>query len=422
MMTILKPFLIAAALTFAGVSVTLSAHAQVWQVTNRWSPSFEVKFGNFIRNLDLNLLATNTGPWAKIPTDCADAAYTLRIIFAFENKLPVSFRSWKGRLSQDMQDLNDIQDPIKRVRKFIARVNSFTNTRTLVTDTYPLAINRESIRPGVMFLHPQGDASVPLTYRAGHVYYLQFVGENGIIRYVSSTVPADIRPLDPRNGIIFSPMETDGGYRAWVWPDDASRIGYSNEQFEIGDWRAKSYRDSRAWYEWQREIAARVRTREPTPEEQIRAQLENLTVVIENRAKAVRAGWNFYQKNYQPGQCMSEKDYENYSTPTRDVKVQLELQHFEVAAQRYVDSMGNAWGRDQRSRLNQFFRKVSFEVLPGVKVDINNLNQAFLTETTLIISEPEHSPEVRWGLKEQGRWPCPHRAKAYVGGERIQQQ
>lgn len=410
--------------SFAGIlalAAGLQARADVWTAQNQWSPAYEQRFGEFIRNLDLELFAKSTGDWGRLATDCADAAYALRIIFAYENRLPVSFRTWQGVMANTSREFDDVQDPVKRVRKFIAKVNHYTNTRTLVNDTYPVAIRPGVIRPGVMFLHPQGNSEVPLTYRAGHVYYLQDVKDNGIIRYISSTVPAAVRALDPRNGIIFTPMDKDGGYRAWVWPDTGVRPNFSEEQFELGDWRPRAYRDGEAWYRWSAAIESRIRARAPTPEERIRAQLENLTVVVQNRAKAVQAGWSFYRKNYNPGQCMNEKDYDAYSTPTRDVKVQVELQNFAQAARGYVNSMGDAWGRDEASRLAQFNRKVLFEVLPGVKVSVTDLNQAFLTETTLHISEPEHAPEVRWGLREQGRWPCPHRAKNYFGGERVRQ-
>lgn len=409
------------ALVIVGNFVAAPAHADVWTTENQWSAAYEQRFGKFIRELDLKIFEKTTGDWARIPTDCADAAYTLRIIFAYENKLPVAFRTWKGVMKNDMRDFDDIQDPVKRVRKFIARVNESTSTQTLTNDTYPVAIRQNVIRPGVLFLHPQGGSDVPLTYRAGHVYYLQSVFENGLIRYISSTVPAGIRALDPRNGIIFAPMGKDGGYRAWIWPDSSDRPNYSEEQFQLAGWYPKAYRDGEIWSRWSEAIQERIRIREPSPEEGIRAQLENLTVVVNNRAKAVKAGWEFYKSRYQSGQCMSEKDYDAYSTPTRDVKVQVELQYFAAAVRRYVNSMGNAWGYDQESRVAQFNRKVTFEVLPGVKIDVNNLTHAFLTETTLQISEPEHTPEVRWGLKDQGRWVCPHRAKNYVGGDRVQQ-
>ncbi|MBX3018025.1 MAG: hypothetical protein KF767_09055 [Bdellovibrionaceae bacterium] len=398
-----------------------NARADVWPTENRWSEAYERRFAEFIRNLDLQIFEKTTGDWGRIPTDCADAAYALRIIFAYENRLPVSFRTWNGTMTNATSEFDGEKDPVKRVRRFMAKVNNSTNTRSLVNDTYPVAIRAGVLRPGVMFLHPQGDSETPLTYRAGHVYYLQNVRENGIIRFISSTVPAAIRSLDPRNGIIFTPMERDGGYRAWVWPDSSDRPNYSEEQFQIGEWRPRAYRDGSAWHRWARAVEQRIRSREPTPEEGIRANLENLTIVVQNRAKAVVTGWKFYQENYNPGQCMNERDYSSYSTPTRDVKVQVELQYFRNAAIRYVNSMGNDWGRDEASRMEQFNRKVEFEVLPGVKANVNDLNRAFLTETTLHISEPEHAPEVRWGLREQGRWPCPQRAKNYVGGERAGQ-
>lgn len=410
------------ALVFStALMLTNTAQAQVWTATNRWNEQFERKFSEYVRTLDLQMFTKTSGPWARIPTDCADAVYTLRTIFAYENRLPVSYTTWKGKMTNQMTDFDDIQDPVKRVRKFIAQVNYYTNTSSLVNDTYPIAIRRGVVRPGTLFLHPQGNSSVPLTYRAGHVYYLQAVPENGIIRYISSTVPAAVRNLDPRNGIIFAPMGTDGGYRTWIWPDSSERPNQSNMQFQIGDWRAKSYRDNQIWYTWQEAVISRVAARPASSEERVRAELENLTVVVRNRVAAVAAGWKHYQSKYGAGQCMSENDYSNYSTPTRDVKVQVELQNFELAAEAYVNSQGNSWGGNSSQRLEQFYRKIQFEVMPGVTANVIDLKRAFLTNTALLISEPEHHPEVRWGLRAQGRWPCPHRAKAYVGGDQISQ-
>lgn len=388
-----------------------SAHAAVWETRNRWSLEYEARFGQFIRDIDLEIFRRPGSPWAGIPTDCADLAYTLRIIFAAQEGLPVRFQGGKGPLSNEINDFDSISDPVKRVRKFIAHVNYYTSTFSLTNDTYPIAINRQSLHPGTLFLHPMGSQQVPLTYRPGHAYYIQDVAENGIIRYLSSTVPAKVRGLDVRNGILFAPMEQTGGYRAWIWPDSNQRPFLSGEQFEMGGWRPKSYRDYNLWGAWQEAIIARISSRPATAQEQFNAQYENILGLVKNRVLAVNEGWKVYLQKYSPGQCMSAKDYDSYSTPTRDQKLQSELQDFEIATSYYAAALGTT--------PEEVYSRIRFQVIRGKVIDLNQIRRALLTDTALVISEPEHSPEVRWGLEEQGRWPCPERAKSYVGHERL---
>lgn len=408
-------------MTLAVVGATATARAAVWQTVRQWTQADEDRFSAFIATLPLNYFTKGTHPFTGIPTDCADAAYTLRTIFASQNGLPVAYSASNGLLTNESTAFDDIADPVKRIRKFIAKVNYETNTLTLAKDTYPIAIRRGVVRPGTMFLHPQGSSQVPLTYRPGHVYYIQTVRDNGIIRYISSTVPTAVRDLNPRNGIIFAPMGKDGGYRAWKWPNTTERPNQSEEQFKMGGWREKSYRDYSVWTDWQAAIVGRLQKRQPTPKEAVDAEWENLENIVNGRIKAVNDGWSYYRKNYASGQCMNDEDYDAYSTSTRDVKVQVELQNFEDAAKKFVYSQPAGFFTSYEKNLQDYYRKFTFTVAPGLVIDINTLRDAFLTEKTLAISEPEHAPDIRWGLKPAGRWVCPQRAKNYHGGERAGQ-
>ncbi len=394
------------------LTASFTAEASVWKTENRWSEAWENKFAEFIANVDTNIFNSTGKRWSGIRTDCAGAAYKLRIIFAFENKLPVSFNTWDGVMSNKSTAFDRTSDPVERVRKFMSAVDSETSTVTMLRDTYPIAIRRGVIKPGVMFLHPQDD-SLPITYRAGHVLYVRKVENNGNIKYMASTVPSAVRTLDVRNGIQFAPMSEDGGFRAWNWPDSDERPYKSYEQFELGGWIPHYYKDGRIAQSWQKAIAERIATERLSASDDFQNKYENLAGVIAARVTAVNKGWKFYRQNYSSGSCMSEKDYDNFSTPTRDVKIQREIENFVAAARKYAERSGNSY--------KQLMASARFEVMPGVVIDANQLYQLFFSELVLAVSEPEHSPEVRWGLQLQGRWPCPHRAKQYVGGHLVQQ-
>lgn len=385
---------------FLFLVIAQSASAAVWPTTNRWSMAYEEKFSEMIAQVSMGVFTDPNSAWKGISTDCADAAYTLRVIFAARNGLPVNFSG----LSNETSQFDSISDSTQRVRRFITAVNLATNTRTIVNDTYPIAINRRAIRAGALFVHPEGGASVHITYRPGHVYYLRDVADNGVITYFSSTVPAMVRNMDVRYGISFAPYYRTSGYRAWKWPDSSERPNYSEEQYSMAGWSANQFGNWELADRWQAAIQQRLASRGATDYERMDAAAKNAMSAIRSRATIVQAGWRVYQSRYGGQGCMSAADYDGYSTPTRDVKIQEELQNFRTYAQR-------AGGLAQASA------RYRVEILPGYTVSINDLWDAFMSRKVLAVSEPEHSPEVRWGLAEQGQWPCPHRRKQYRGAE-----
>ncbi|MBX3034449.1 MAG: hypothetical protein KF865_11045 [Bdellovibrionaceae bacterium] len=391
---------------FAWLAGAPSAQAAVWIEKNSWSEAMEVRFGQWIAEQPVNLFVS--GRWGGIATDCADAAYAMRIIFAYENALPVSFQGHSGQnLSNRSSQFDGAGEGVPRVRRFINFVSNSTNTRTLAADTYPIRINRQSVRPGTLFVHAAGGGDVPVTFRPGHVYYLTQVGANGIITYLSSTTPALVRPLAVRYGIEFAPFYRNSGYRAWKTPG-ASRPHYSEEQFSLAGWRERAFRDSALATAWTQAVLSRLSHRQASGNERLEAAAQNALSALRNRVALVNRAWRLYQSKYGGKGCMSAGDYDDYSTPTRDVKIQEELGKLRSL----VQSMG---GRGASA----IYARYPLEIMPGYTVTLDQLWNTFMTETVLSVSEPEHSPEVRWGLSSQGRWPCPHRAKQYLGGDRI---
>lgn len=400
------------------------AQASVWDATETWNMAHEARFGQWIKEMRPDVFSNPSSRYYGISTDCADAAYTLRTIFAYENKLPVRFQN-SDRLSNKSDAFDNVANEWDRVKAFIRRLNYDTGTYSIPSDTYPVAINRANVRPGTMFVHASSGNNVPITYRSGHVYYLQDVRDNGQIKYISSTVPAAVRELGVRIGIQFAPQEKNSGYRAWKWPDSDERPGMSEEQFAMGGWRAKAYGDAELWDSWQEAIQSRLRSRRISPQEEFQGSSENLRSALRERASAVQRGWAVYRSKYQFGTCMNESDYDDHSTPTRDVKIQNELQNFEAAATKWIRSdakaMRQSFFDSEETRLKRVYDAFQIEVVQGRRVGFSHLYDLFMTTKVLEISEPEHSPEVRWGLQNQGRWVCPQRAKQYRGGHLVQQ-
>ena len=426
-----------------------TAHAVVWNTTASWNEAAENEFSKFIANFPLDSFTNPSSPYFGIRTDCADAAYTLRTLFAAQHGLPVNYFTLdydkttkkKYELSNTISRFDSITDDAKRLRAFIQYVNDFTDTGSLPYDTYPVQINRRWVRPGTMFLHAPFEGSkelakkqgVPFSYMEGHVYYLGKVQTNGLMTYIGSTVPAAVRNLSARQGILFAPADMRSGYRAWKWPAtvDKNMPGYSEQQFSAAQfgWRAKGYENATLWTNWQENIQAQLRTREMTAEERYLASANNFKAALMERGTAVIEGWKFYKAHYPNGGCMDAHDYDNNSTPMRDKRIQLELQIFKAAAEKYVNSSEyrddfSAYGfwAPERSMqpLERLLRNFKIQVLPNrPAINFTQIENTFMTQTVVEISEPEHSPEVRWGIASQGNWVCPDRAKQYKGGENV---
>lgn len=378
------------------------AKASVWQSTRAWNTQAETEFSQWLQTLDANIFTRPGTPYFGIRTDCADAAYTLRIIFSFEHGLPVKFQD-SEQLANSNSEYDSIANPNDRVKAFIRDVNLHTGTSTLTSDTYPIEINRQMLRPGAMFLHAAGGENVHITDRAGHVYYIQDVYDNGTIKYLSSTVPIAVRKLTYRYGVDFAPFGINSGYRAWKRPGSNVQPGMSSEQFHLAGWHPNGVKDWQLWDRWQEAIQSRVRSRLPTSEEKLRYATLNLQNAVAERVLVVKLGWSIYQTKYHGMGCMGKGQYDDYSTPTRDRKIQL-----------YISTLQELTGDDGGG---QVFQSHSLDVGLGSPISLATLYNAFMTKTTIAISEPEHSPEVRWGVRPQGAWPCPHNRKQYYGAE-----
>lgn len=457
----LKHWLIGSALAFSASF----AHAKVWEDTNTWNETYETKFSEWIRTLPLDFFTNSSSGWSGIATDCADAAYTLRIIFAYENKLPVQFQNGANDLDNRTSFFDTEQDEMKRVRRFISRVKYYTNTITIADDTYPIEINRKYLKAGAMFVHPQTifkkgtridaylnkETGIPDVHLSGHVYYIEDVLANGTIVYMSSTVPVMVRNLAPRWGIHYAPFFNEprkqSGYRRWKWPHTDARPGMSQEQFQIGGWKPYQYDNEKLKVSWQKAIEDRLRTTAPASlRERIDYAAKNVRYSVLERSFLVQEAWSLFQRKYVKQAdangrvCMSKAEQDDYSTPSRDTKIQYELTLMKSAIRKYLEAE-QSWdpcpGTDlEKGSLacfnegrNQFFRKYTVQIIPprkgkeGMTVNYEYLQKLFNQGVTALwISEPEHSPEMRWGLKEpqsSADCPCPQAMRGYRGSELL---
>lgn len=388
------------------------SQAAVWQETQSWTPAWEQKFSAWTET-EFNEDIFMSGNYKGIPTDCADAVYLGRIIFAYENKLPFVIQDstgGSGKISNQMSRFDSTSDSLQRVRKFMNYVADVTSTKSLPNDTYPVAISRENVRSGTVWSRPRitrdniwrriiGGA---VQEDPGHAEVVKSVSETGVVNLIGSTVPKDLRMLNTTSSMVFMPIETSTGFRNWKQPtyyaqNEASLPGYSLEQFkEIGKGANDGRRTLNAWTA---EVQNRLALREESREEEIDRQVANVCGLVNARIDIIKKSEAYRAK--LGGQCMNAADYDSYSTPSRDKRIKTTLKQI-------IDTAGG-FGLTSAQRAKKLKPHLDtcpdIEIAPGQKVSLYEFSITMLKGD--VSSNPNHSFAARWGLETPAQNNCP---------------
>jgi hypothetical protein len=390
----------------AGLLGALSSHASVWQETQTWSPAWEQQYSNWI-NTSFNEDIFMKGPYKGIATDCADAVYIARIIFAYENKLPFAIKDPTGgsnMITNKMSRYDSIKDPLARARKFMISVGGDVSTKTLAQDTYPVAISRENIRAGTVWSRPR--ITKDNIFRRifggtvkedpGHAEIVKDVTETGAVFLIGSTVPSAVRTLNVTSSLVFMPVETSTGFRNWIQPQQygmpvESLPGYSMEQFTtIGSGGGNN--TSRSISTWTKDVQSHLAERQESIAEDFYRQMDNICTLVKARIDIIQQAEA--RRTKLAGACMDAGDYDSYSTPSRDKRIiQTLKQMIDVA-----NPSGLTKSTKVRNMEMYFERCQTIQYAPDKSMSLYEYAQSALAGK--VSSDPNDSFEARWGLAE----------------------
>ncbi|HRJ51687.1 MAG TPA: hypothetical protein PLE99_02885 [Candidatus Thiothrix moscowensis] len=388
------------------------ASAAVWPSENQWDESWEERYQQWVRtNWKDDIFMDPSRPYYKFENDCADAVYAMRLIFAFESRLPfvVGNRDVKGQvISNEMKTWDNL--PINdRLRRFMDYVADMTSTVTLRNDTYPIALN--DINPGDIYVAP-----------GVHSYQIVEVTDAGIAEVMASTTPKQARyllrtpsfpfyvPEDPRMG---------DGYRRFKQPQNASKPamaqpGYSEEQFKLAADLAYDY------VAFTDIISQKLGKRAEKPDEKTMRLLLALCMYANDRSVYVYDALWYLQKIRGEGRnCMNAREYDDHSTPGRDKRLKM----FFDSIRRHLDHIGRFDPRSQPAR----WAKAVFSNDEPPAQEMKSLNDFCMVQMTLgeeyymtlrelrqnvdanaLVSDPNAPLPFRWGVvKEPFRAECP---------------
>lgn len=373
----------------------LQSRAAVWQAQQTWNTEWEQRYSAWVRS-SFNEEIFVSGPYKGIATDCSDAVYYGRLIFAYENKLPFVIADPSGgsnRLSNKMSRFDSISDPLKRMRRFMVYIGAMTNTKTLPIDSYPVAIRRTQVRPGTVWTRPRRSENNFFrriirrgTSQAGHAETVKNLSDTGVLTLIGSTVPYTVRQLHTTTSMVYMPEGASTGLRNWLWPEQygqsKSQIpGYSLEQFSsLG--RSGERRNLN---QWNRDVQKRLALREETKAESLRRLADDICGLVHDRVGLIADSEE--RRRELGGACMDRDDYESYSTPSRDKRIK-----------QTVEQLMQMAGTSDESRIAPYFKSCQqIPITSGRRMALSDFVSRLMRGA--VSSNPNHSFEARWGLR-----------------------
>lgn len=306
--------------------LSISAVAAVWNDTVAWDIDQEKAYSEWVKkNWGKDFFSKKTNAdnsinlFHGIRVDCADNVYSARIIFAYLHGLPFVMNDptgGKNLISNAMTRWDSFPEQ-DRIRKFLFYVYNIAGTKSLPKDSYPVKVSKETIVPGTFILTVE---------KNHHSWVIKNIFPTGIPHLVyNSTVGAysslvlQERKTWPNGEWVFEEDNTpagNAGVRYWRKAADLKlpawkATGYSEEQYSIKPAR------------WKFELQKILQNSQETNQQKANRLIENVCADVQQRVDAVKESEAFLKSTQF--QCLSEADFDTYSTPSRDHRLAEEI-------------------------------------------------------------------------------------------------
>ena len=310
-------------LSLALVLSSFKISAAVWEDTQSWSLEYEQKYSQWMQSTSVRegMFTNVNSPYYGVNTDCADTAYAMRAVFAFENKLPFAITNPSGS-RESSKTLNNRSNKFdsagpenKRLVALITEIGESVGTENLTRyDTYPVAI--KSIASGGLFTYKR-KAKFGKFIR--HTYNIKDINPIGTFDVIYSTQANQQSHGDllRRRDREFENLPNDPwGFRKFRWPEHIGKeitaipmeLGASNEQYELA-----ATMDTAKFFKY---VSSVLATTAETSSERLR-RLFN-TVCQDSQARITYVNEALEYLKVTGNACMDYQKFDAYSTPARD--------------------------------------------------------------------------------------------------------
>lgn len=369
--------------------ITAVAFSSVWEVEQHWDQNWEKQYSSWVeKNWQQDIFTNESSLLYNLKTDCADASYAMRATFSYLHKLPFQFTSSSGRkINQASIVFDQVGNKDQRFRLFLEYVFTNTNTQTLSVDTYPVAISRETLRPGMLYVAP-----------GIHSYQVIKLDIYGNIQTLSSTVPKAVRVLFLNHSFPFY-LPSDfhkfsDGFRAFRWPEGLNP-NESKDQFDI------SRQAQGSFIVYSNQLIFRLSLKSEPLEFKIKRHLESLCYYA--RERSVLVAQAYVKKLARKGSCLDRSQFEDYSTYQRDSRLK---EYFNYLQSLKSDLDWQTLPEELKARylslFNNYYQDSFCQIetsWPGKPLlSLYEIRQALVAGK--LVANPNADIEQRWGLKE----------------------
>jgi hypothetical protein len=371
-----------------------------------------------LRSRNANSLYSNEDASFQVYADCADLPYVLRAYYSYKRTLPFSFMSaingthyTAGNTPQsrstwlDYQSLPQLLDAIsENVHSGFYRMGPEVEDN----DHYPIAINRDAVKPGTVFYDPNG-----------HLLVVYAVEDDGTVRMIDSHPDNSLTVQRFGSEFARGSAAQGGGFRGWryqsyswgqlsVAPNaDAHHPYFSVEQYQ---------QSPASFYDWVRTRLSLSGSRRDVAREYpelVRGVCGDIRDRVGSVSQCIAAG--IHQQPHPatlPENIYGTTgDWETYASPSRDARLRAsvrELYRFikessdAIRAGNQTQYVYNGTG----AQLAQYYRstwstlgtgecRISYQSSQGQAIDLN-LDDVMARLFDLSF-DPYHCPELRWG-------------------------
>lgn len=388
---VMKNLFIAGLLIF---SASLSS-AAVWKAENTWDVTWEKKYRDWVLNNWSADYFKQAGPFKDLKLDCADAVYAMRMIFAYTSKLPLVLNDPTGgtkSITQEMTRWDSLPEE-QRVRQFLVFLFNTYSTASLPDDSYPAALNRESLNSGSLILTDK---------KSHHAWTIKSFNEYGIPFLIFGSRPATTvlytRNEYPTVGFVFPNglSNTKAGFRNFKTPTDVKVpslqvAGASEEQYRL------------AYNGFEKSVQKRMAVLNEDLEAEAKRVLAGACQSLKDRKDIVLKG---DELNRSLGStCMNATQYDDYSTPNRDQRF---LDQVVILQRINKDAKENprALTADTAAKMESLRQGESsaqdpnafcrVEVAPGLQITMAQVAERLLSKK--MSDNPMDSIQKRWGF------------------------
>lgn len=402
--------------------VATEAKCEIWKATEQWDMAWEEEYARWISSARVNtgLFMDRRSKYYGIKADCADAAYAMRAIFAFENSLPFKISAPSGsrgafpHISNDTNSFSSHGSPVKQLVAMINYLGLQVGTEHLsYKDSLPVSI--EGIIPGTFNMYKIKQSGNYIR----HTYIIKDVQKSGDFELIWSTqaIARERALMQQRVKSLSKPPTQGWGFRRFKWPqylDESASIyphdfNYSNEQYQL-----VSQLGTRGFF---RHVKNSLATEKETYQQLLVKKFNSLCLEARDRVNNVNGALVFRQSIN--GRCMDYSEYDAYSTPSRDKSLQdtfidldflvkeivqvgavssVDHDSFEIVKSIFNFSNANSYYQDQLARA------CSISISQSKSINLGELYFRF--QNGSVSSHPNDGLEQRWGETTQGRTNC----------------